>query len=431
MSAPEGSKNRDYSRYDQMSTAELEQLLRLDFQTSEAEESDLDTILYLSDLLARRNGPSDSDAAWTQFQTKYRPCANGRSLYDLGDGGEALPPSPRQPSVAQRRPRHTRRLRRLAVLAAILAACLLSGIVAQAAGVDILGSIARWTDETFRFVSPSSASVSGSGSTSDTGQGDTGQPQSLLQSLGMESRFPTWHPDGFFSGGLNITELNGSISAHVTFSADNRSYSVSIVHYTQPHDKTGTFEKDDTPVEEYDHNGQTFYILSNLDTLTATTYDGEFLTMIGGMLTREEIKAVIDSIPAPLPAKNLDLIQARLAEQGQSLYLPKIPQGFTQAQSQFYIDPTTEEIFWSELYTRGNENLMFGLILNKGISQTVYEKDDTPVEEYVYHGTTHYIFSNNGTTTATWMVENTEYYMWATDGAVDMKELIRSVYETG
>ena len=70
MSTPEGTKKRDYSRYDQMSTAELEQLLRLDFQASENGDSDLDAILYLSDLLARRNGPSDPDAAWAQFQTK-------------------------------------------------------------------------------------------------------------------------------------------------------------------------------------------------------------------------------------------------------------------------------------------------------------------------------------------------------------------------
>ena len=84
MSTPEGTKKRDYSRYDQMSTAELEQLLRLDFQASENGDSDLDAILYLSDLLARRNGPSDPDAAWAQFQTKYRPYADGRPCMILG-----------------------------------------------------------------------------------------------------------------------------------------------------------------------------------------------------------------------------------------------------------------------------------------------------------------------------------------------------------
>ena len=235
MSASEESVRRDYSRYDQMSTAELEQLLRLDFQASEDGSSDLDAILYISDLLARRNGPSDLDA--------------------------------------------------------VLTACLLGGMVAQAAGVDVWGAIAQWTDETFRFlpVDPRGPTV----------EEDMAQFQSSLQEWGMADWFPTWHPDGFVPGDLEITELNSSISAYVIFYREDIIYTVVIQRFTQMDHNTGTFEKDDTPVEEYVHNGQTFYILSNIDTLTATSYDGEFMVMIAGSLTREEIKAIIDSIEGP------------------------------------------------------------------------------------------------------------------------------------
>ena len=131
------------------------------------------------------------------------------------------------------------------------------------------------------------------------GQEDAGPYYSALQAIGMDGLFPTWHLDGFTSGNLEITELYNSVSAHVTYFGEDRTYSVVIQHFTQPQSNTGTFEKDDTPVEEYDHNGEIFYILSNLDSLTATTYDGEYMTMISGILTREEIKAVIDSIPSP------------------------------------------------------------------------------------------------------------------------------------
>lgn len=289
VATPEWNKKQDYSRYDQMSTAELEQLLRLDFQASEDGEDDLDAILYISDLLAKRNGPFDSDTAWKQFQTQYRPYADGRSLYDF-EGEEV---SSVCPAV---RPRSAWPLRRLAILVAALIACLLGGMVAaQAAGVDVFGAIARWTDETFRFVSAGSDDTIGFG----TDQGDIGQLQSVLQVLGMDGMFPAWHPDGFTPGELEVTDLNISVSAHMDFFGGDRTYAVAIQHFTQPTDNTGTFEKDDTPVEEYDHNGQTFYILSNLDSLTATTFDGEFMTMIYGTLTREEIKAIIDSIPNP------------------------------------------------------------------------------------------------------------------------------------
>ena len=423
MSASEENQKRDYFRYDQMSTAELEQLLRLDFQASEDGDSDLNAILYISNLLAERNGLSDPDTAWEQFQTQYRPYADGRSLYDFEDN----PPAPQAEPVSPARSQRARRLRRLVILAAALIACLLGGmVVAQAAGVDVWGAIAQWTDETFRFISVNPDNPS----SSDTGQKDTTQFQSLLNAAGMDRMFPTWYPDGFTPGDLDITELNNSVSAHVNFFGEDRTYSVTIMHFTQPTNNTGTFEKDDTPVEEYDHNGQTFYILSNIDTLTATTFDGEFLTMICGSLTREEIKAIIDSIPAPLSSPELEQLRESLEQEGQSLYFPKIPEGFTPAQSQYYVDSITDEIFWSQLYLRGEQTLIVGVTKRTGPSNAIYEKDDSPVEEFVYHGITHYIFSNNSSTTATWMVKNTEYYMCATDGAVDMKALIRSAYET-
>ena len=300
MSESKGNKKQDFSRYDRMSTAELEQLLRLDFQASEDGVSDLDAILYISDLLAKRNGPYDSDAAWQQFQTQYRPHAHGRSLYDFEDEEDCCPPEAKQPSTAPSgaRSRSARRLRRLAVLAAVLAALLLSSIAAQAAGLDIFGAIAQWTDETFRFMSTGSDDTSGSAG-NQPDQEDAGPYHSALQSIGMDGLFPTWHPDGFTPGDLEVTDLDISVSVHMDFFGGDRAYSVVIQHFTQPQSNTGTFEKDDTPVEEYDHNGQTFYILSNLDTLTATTYDGSFMTMINGALTRDEIKAIIDSIPFP------------------------------------------------------------------------------------------------------------------------------------
>lgn len=422
MSAPEGNQKRDYSRYDQMSTQELEELLRLDFQASEDGDSDLDAIMYISDLLAKRNGPPDSQAAWAQFQTKYRPYADGRSLYDFDDESDGPVPEAAQAPQTGRRP--ARHLRRLVILAAVLIVCLLGGMAVHAAGVDVWKAIARWTGETFRFVSPSSG-----GTSSSVWDEDSDQLHDSLQASGMEEWFPTWHPDGFVPGEASVTELNASVSTHVTFFGEDRTYSVVVQHFTQPTDNTGTFEKDDTPVEEYVHNGQVFYILSNMDTLTATTYNGEFMTMICGDLSREEIKAIIDSIPAAPPLPEEAQPMEHLEEEWQSLYSPQIPEGFVRSESNYYEDPATGDIFWSELYLRGEERLVFGITKYAGPPQAIYEKDDTPVEEYVYHDITHYIFRNNGTTTAAWMDGNTEYYMSATDGAVDMEALVRSAYE--
>ena len=49
-------------------------------------------------------------------------------------------------------------------------------------------------------------------------------------------------------------------------------------------------------MEVYESNGRSFYIMSNIDTLTATWSDGTLVVTIGGQLTRDEIKGIIDSI---------------------------------------------------------------------------------------------------------------------------------------
>ena len=419
MSVPEQSKKRDYSHYDRMSTAELEQILRLDFQTSDGQASDPDAIFYIAGLLAKRNGPFEPDAAWERFQTQYRPCADGRSLYDW-DGSGGAPVAEQTPPVSVR-PRHGRQL---AVLAVVLAALLLGGMAAWPSGADIPGQFAQWADETFRFVSADA----GAASSSSTDEKALRRLRSQLRELGMEDRFPISYLEGFHPGKLNVSTLNDRVSADVTFSGAYRSYTVWIDHFIQPTDNTGTFEKDDTPVEAYEHNDQTFYILSNEDTLTATTYNGEFMVTAAGALTREELKTVLNAIPSPNFAQYRVQIQADLAQVGQSLYFPQIPEGFFPYNCSYFVIPPNFDADWSESYIRGEEYLTFGLTIYHGSPWAHYSKDDGPVEEYVYQGITHYIFGNEGTATAVWMVENTEYYMWVTDATVDIKQLLRSIY---
>lgn len=417
MSAPEEKKARDYSRYDQMSTAELEQILRLDFQASEEDDSDLDAILYLSDLLAKRNGPSEADAAWEQFGKKYRLCADGSSLYDLGDEDDA----PAVPPPA--RSRRAFGPRRLAVLAAALVVCLLGGMAAQAAGVNVLGAIGRWTDEAFHFVG------TGSNGCNLVWDGENGaQIRATLEEIGAVNRFPTWYPDGFTPKESRLTGDSSASSVYVSFTGEERSYSVIIRYFYSTEGSTGIFEKDDTPVEEYEHNGQTFYILSNLNSLTATAYDGTYMTIISGLLTREELKQIIDSIPNPQAMENRERMREILAEKDQILYCPQIPEGFELADFDFYIDPVTGTAAWTEGYVRGDQFLGFFVSQHETFPDMVHEKDDTPVETYVYNGVTHYLLHNNTTVAATWMLKDVEYSLWATDGAVDLKELVRSVY---
>ena len=55
-------------------------------------------------------------------------------------------------------------------------------------------------------------------------------------------------------------------------------------------------EKSEDLIEIYSADGVDYYIFSNNDTLQTAWVVGEFECIIGGQITMEEMKAIIDSI---------------------------------------------------------------------------------------------------------------------------------------
>ena len=78
MSENEHRGIRDLSQYDSMHTEALEQILRADAETPAEQESDVELILYIMEVLARRkkeNQQSGKTAqqSWESFQQHYLP----------------------------------------------------------------------------------------------------------------------------------------------------------------------------------------------------------------------------------------------------------------------------------------------------------------------------------------------------------------------
>ena len=83
---------RDFSKFDEMSTEELNEILRQDSQLPDGEDSDTDAILYIMGVIAKRNQerPSsdfgDVNHAWSSFNKNYRfASSEGCSLLYLID----------------------------------------------------------------------------------------------------------------------------------------------------------------------------------------------------------------------------------------------------------------------------------------------------------------------------------------------------------
>ena len=88
---------RDFSKFDKMSTEELNEILRQDSQLPDGEDSDTDAILYIMGVIAKRNQelPSsdfgDVNHAWSSFNKNYRfASSEGCSLFDFDDEPQHL-----------------------------------------------------------------------------------------------------------------------------------------------------------------------------------------------------------------------------------------------------------------------------------------------------------------------------------------------------
>lgn len=263
----------------------------LDFMSDETyDDAVIDAYLEALDRVAPMPEYPDAATTYAEFRDKIRSIS------------EELAPakSPAVPSCGIRR---GRQLLRTVLVAAVLVACLFSGmVVAQASGLDVFGAIARWTADAFSF-------------------GDV----STLAASDIEEQ----------------------------------------LFYTEP---------DKTVPEEYKE------------------------------------------------------LQTELKHRGFPLYFPEIPEGFELVDNFLYVSEQDGGLNYSNCYLR--ESDMIGLAVNQNIEtpEKIYEKDDSPVEEYLYNGVMHYLFTNLDNQVAVWIVGDLEYSISTTLSKDELKELVQSVY---
>ena len=295
--------NEKYAYLNRLSTEQLEELLRMDAE--EARPGNEDVVFHILEVIEQREDEHptgripDVDKAWAEFQEYYNiPEGVDASLYPCETEPDASSENPAEFSHP-RRPRLHRWLKQ-GLVAVIAVAAVFGGMVAaQAAGIDVFGTIGRWTDEVFHFVPSADENNQATGAYAGENAPEYSDLREALASLEIdESLAPTWFPNGFEAGNLEV--VSSSVSDIVNFVASSENgttFSLDIIRYTSADYLSGTqFEKDTENIEQYSNDQQTFYILSNVDTITATWSDGLIVEQITGNISDEYMKKIIDSI---------------------------------------------------------------------------------------------------------------------------------------
>lgn len=255
-----------------MSAVELAEAMEQALSTMTDETYNEALIDAYMDALERRSPMPempDTSVAYANFQQVLR---------------EVLPEvQPPTSTNSDRHPIQLRRLIRVGFVAAIAILCVFGGLVtAQAAGVDVFGAMARWTEEVFSF-----GTIRDEGAIDTLSPDEIGQPiqnnpqihaldeleyatlQEALDAYGIaEVCAPTWIPDGYIMSELYVmnSQDTGGFILDASYRSDEGLLGIEIMHFASG--PSAQIEKTDDLVEQFEVNGTTFYLITNINNYT-------------------------------------------------------------------------------------------------------------------------------------------------------------------
>lgn len=297
--------NDRYAHLNQLSTDQLKALLRTDMWTADNSESDIDAMLYILQILEQREVETspqseiDLDQAWSEFQTRYHvPEGDGQVLYPETDTEETAQVPQQSPKIIT----FHWVFRKIAVVAAVVVICIFSMVVAQAAGLDIFGALAKWTDETFQFVS-SQNDVQQKFSPKDTSQNEKYHKSiaEKLEECNIPNELaPRIIPDGFVMSDPFVSSHDTNTSVYCEFSDSNSEEYFSLCYriFSDSSVLQGQLiQKDTRDVTQYMANDMVYYCFSNLEDQVATWSDGNsLLIQITGTISNNCMKDILKGI---------------------------------------------------------------------------------------------------------------------------------------
>ena len=263
-----------FANYDSMTTEELEEILRLDAEMPEGQESDTDKILYIMEVLAERKRNTSHTGktaleAYESFKQNYMPETDDNII----------------PIKTHRR--MPRWVRSLTATAAVIAILIAGSVTAKAFGFNVWKAVIQWTQETFHF-----------GDWGDSGPRNNLSYDSLQEALEQGEittpLAPTYIPDGFNLDTINVEQTPLKKTYTAKYISGEQIIRISIQDYF----KKGPVyvEQSEGLVEEYKISGSTYYLFSNYGTNRANWLCESYACDISGDVTIEELKKMIDSI---------------------------------------------------------------------------------------------------------------------------------------
>lgn len=284
MSEDRNRGSRDFSRYDSMTTEDLEEILRLDAEAPMEQESDTELILHVMEVLANRrrninNTGKTAQESWESFQKHYLPAE------------EELPECTSEAETSEK-PAHPWLSRLIAAAAAIVLVLCVPQTAKAFSWEELWNVVTRWARETFSFVNSENEEVS------DPNPSYDGEYKSLQDVLRENNRdyslVPVWIPDGYALEKVEkvITPVREIYRALYIDGDKQLKIRVQTYASSDPYN----VEVGEDIIEIYEVSGVDYYIFSNVDQLRFVWTINSYECNVSGNLSLDEAKKMIDSI---------------------------------------------------------------------------------------------------------------------------------------
>lgn len=271
-------------KYRAMTSEQLQQLLRNDALENEGEEKLTDLLCAMEVLAQRRkeqNPGRTPEEALEEFQKHYLEA-------------EEASETEREQAIPGKRSAFSVWFKGVAAAAAIFVLLFTGMMTAKAIGFDPWGIFVEWTKETFILhyeTPPTMASIPVESLPDPTATYNS--LEEALEAYYMDSTIiPTWIPEDYQL--REVTTFASETWRHIEagYESEKGSLTISVMDYTG----VTEIEQSGGTCEIYHRNGLDYYLVQNNREHYAVWLVDDYECFVGGTLSVEELKQMIDSI---------------------------------------------------------------------------------------------------------------------------------------
>lgn len=184
-------------------------------------------------------------------------------------------------------------IRYLLVAVGTVIALLGTLMVVQAAGIDVFGRLASWTDSVFHYSSEKKPA--------QTEEEPFAEIEAVLHRLSMPTELAPYRlPDGYVVSSIKQSETDELKLVAIVLEKEGKEGQIVIEEYLDMGlIENALWEKSDPSAKVFSSNNRDFYLIENEQGWSGTWSDGRYNVSIFGFESIEDIKYIIQSIGVP------------------------------------------------------------------------------------------------------------------------------------